>query len=178
MSIKREFETLLEKLATERDRINAKLHQASNDVKKEFAVAEKQWQSLKEKMAEIADDGQESSEEFIAKTKLEGERLKQRYHEIAQRLSVKTNSTQAELEKSLEALRVERDEIKLQMHLASLEVQQLFEPTEKQWQTLKVEAENIADATKESSQVLVEKAKIVADELSKAYQNIKQRIAK
>lgn len=178
MSIKREFETLLEKLATERELINAKLHQASIEVKKEFAVAEKQWQSLKDKMAEIADDSQESSEEFIAKAKLEGEHLKQRYHEIAQRLSAKATSTQTELEKSLETLRAERDEIKLQMHLASLEVQQLFEPTEKQWQTLKVEVENIADATKESSEALVENAKIVADELSQAYQHIKQRIAK
>lgn len=178
MNIKKEFENLLEKLATERELINAKLHQASVEVNKEFAVAEKKWQGLKDKMAEIADDSQESSEELIAKAKLEGERLKQRYHEISQRLSAKATSTQAELETSLEALRVERDEIKLQIHLASLEVQQAFEPTEKQWQTLKVEAANIADTTKETSQTLVANTKIVADELSKAYQHIKQRISK
>mgnify|MGYP000488260421 CR=1 FL=1 len=178
MSIKKEFEKLLEKLATERDLVKDKLHQASVEVNKEFAVAEKQWISLKEKISEISDDSQESSEELIAKAKLEGEHLKQRYHEIFQRLSDKATSTQAELETSLETLRAERDEIKLQIHLASLELQQAFEPTEKQWQTLKVEVANIADATKESSETLVANAKIVADELSKAYQHIKQRIAK
>lgn len=178
MSIKKEFENLLEKLASERELVKAKLHQASAEVNKEFAVAEKQWASLKDKMSEIADDSQESSEELIAKAKLEGEHLKQRYHEISQRLSDKAASTQTELQNSLETLRAERDEIKLQIHLASLELQQAFEPTEKQWQTLKVEVANIADATKESSETLVANAKIVADELSKAYQHIKQRIAK
>ncbi len=178
MNIKKEFENLLDKLAAERDLINSKLHQASAGVNKEFAVAEKQWLSLKDKIAEIADDSQESSEEFIAKAKLEGEHLKHRYHDISQRLSAKATSTQAEFEAALEALREERDEIKLQIHLASMDVQEAFEPTEKKWQTLKVEAENIADATKETSEALMENAKIVADELSQAYQHIKQRIAK
>jgi len=172
MSIKKEFENLLEKLATERELINSKLHQASTEINKEFVVAEKQWQSLKDKIAEIVDESQESSEELIAKAKLEGEHLKQRYHEMGQSLSTKATSTQAELATSLEALRVERDEIKLQIHLASMDVQKAFEPTEKQLQTLKVDAANIADSTKESSEALV------ADELSKAYQHIKQRIAK
>ncbi len=178
MSIKKEFENLLEKLATERELINSKLHQASVEVNKEFVVAEKQWQSLKDKISEIADDSQESSEELIAKAKLEGEHLKQRYHDISKRLSTKATSTQTELATSLEALKVERDEIKLQIHLASMEVQKAFEPTEKQLQTLKIEAANIADATIETSEALVADAKIVADELSKAYQHIKQRIAK
>lgn len=178
MSMKKEFENRLDKLATERNLINSKLHQASIEVNKEFIVAEKQWQSLKAKIAEITDDSQESSEELIAKAKLEGVHLKQRYHEISQRLSTKATSTQTELETSLEALRVERDEIKLQIHLASMEVQKVFEPTEKQWQTLKVDVANIADATIESSEALVANAKIVADELSNAYQHIKQRIAK
>ncbi|MDA3807539.1 MAG: hypothetical protein PF440_06420 [Thiomicrorhabdus sp.] len=178
MSMKNEFENLSKKLATERELIKSKLHQASIEVNKEFVVAEKQWQSLKHKMAEIADESQENSEELIAKAKLEGEHLKQRYHEISQRLLAKASSTQTELETSLATLRVERDEIKLQIHLASMDVQKAFEPTEKQLQTLKVEVANIADATIEGSEALVADAKIVADELSKAYQHIKQRIAK
>ncbi len=178
MSVKKKFKILFEKLATERDWINSKLHQASQEVNKEFVLAEKQWLSLKDKIAKIEDDNQERTDELIAKAKREGEHLKLHYHEISQRLSAKTSTAQAELESSLEALRKERDEIKLQLHLASMEVQKAFKPTEKQWQTLKVDAENIADSTKETSEAIVENAKIVADELSKAYQHIKQRIAK
>ena len=178
MYLKKEFESLLDTLSAERDLIKSKLQQASVEVNKEFSVVEKQWQNLKDKMAEIADETQENSQELLEAVKLDTERLKQRYHELSQQLSSKATSTQAELETAVEELRVERDEIKLQMHLASMEVQQAFEPTENLWQTLKVKAENLADATQETTGVLVADAKIVADELSIAYQHIKRRLSK
>jgi hypothetical protein len=178
MKIKTEFENLLGKLKAERAQINANLQHASIEVKKEFSAAEREWDSLKRKVADIVDDSQETSETLLAKARGEGERLQHNYHEISQRLSNKATSTQAQFNILVEELRVERDEIKLQMHLASLDIQQAFEPTEKQWQTLKVEAEHIADTTKESSAEFVANSKIVADELGKTYQHIKQRLAK
>lgn len=87
MSIKEEFDSLLETLKVERDEINLKLHLASMEAKEEFTEAEKQWVVLKAKAAEIADDTIETSEEFIAKAKIVSEELKTAYHRIAERLS-------------------------------------------------------------------------------------------
>ncbi|MGZ8183978.1 MAG: hypothetical protein ACXWT1_18670 [Methylobacter sp.] len=87
MSIKEDFESLLDKLQIERDELNLKLHLASMDAKQEFEEAEKQWQHLKIKAAEIADESVETSEEFIAKAKIVGEELKNAYKRIGKRLA-------------------------------------------------------------------------------------------
>ena len=89
MSIKEEFSNLLEKLKTQRDEINLKLHLSSMEAKEEFEKAEKKWVQVKAKASEIADDTKETSEEVIAKTKIVGEELKATYHRIKQRLSAK-----------------------------------------------------------------------------------------
>ena len=87
MSIKNEFDNLLEKLKSERDELKLKLHLASLEAKEEFEEAEKNWNTLKIKAAEIADDSKETSEEFIAKAKIVGEELKDAYSRISKRLS-------------------------------------------------------------------------------------------
>ena len=87
MSMKDEFENLLEKLKTERDEIEVRLHLASLDAKEEFEAAEHKWNQIKQKAAEIADDTIETSEEYIAKAKIVGEELKETYNRIVQRLS-------------------------------------------------------------------------------------------
>jgi hypothetical protein len=87
MSIKIEFDDLLEKLKTERDEIMLKLHLASMEVKEEIEEADKHWETLKIKAAEIADDSKETSEEFIAKAKIVGEELKDAYSRITKRLT-------------------------------------------------------------------------------------------
>jgi hypothetical protein len=87
MAIKEDFENLLDKLQVERDEINLKLHLASMEAKQEFEGAEQQWQRLKIKAAEIADDSVETSEEFIAKAKIIGEELKEAYQRVAKRLA-------------------------------------------------------------------------------------------
>lgn len=87
MTIKEEFNNLLEKLKTERDEIQLKVHLASMEAKAEFDTTEQQWQLVKNKAAEIADDSVETSEEFIAKAKIVGEELKETYHRLAKRLA-------------------------------------------------------------------------------------------
>ncbi len=87
MSLKNEFENLLDKLNTQREEVRLKLHLASMEAKDEFEEAEKQWHTIKNKAAEITDDSIETSEEFIAKAKIVGEELKDTYHRIAKRLS-------------------------------------------------------------------------------------------
>ena len=87
MSIKIEFDNLLEKLMSERDEIILKLHLASMDAKEEFEEAEKNWEALKIKATEIADDSKETSEELLAKAKIIGEELKEAYERISKRLA-------------------------------------------------------------------------------------------
>jgi len=87
MSVKEDFEDLLDKLQVERDEINLKLHLASMEAKQEFEEAEKEWQRLKVKAAEVADESVDTSEEFIAKAKIVAEELKDAYYRIGKRLS-------------------------------------------------------------------------------------------
>ena len=86
MSLQSEFENLLSKLDTEREKLQLKLKLASLEARSEFEEAEKQWQ-IKAKASEIADDTVETSEEYIAKAKIIGEELKDTYQRIAKRLS-------------------------------------------------------------------------------------------
>ena len=87
MEMKEEFAKLVDKLRMERDEIKLKVHLASMDAKKEFEVAEKQWNHLKTKASEIADGAVENSEELITKGKIVGEELKETYKRISKRLS-------------------------------------------------------------------------------------------
>ena len=87
MALQKEFENLLSKLNSEREELQLKLKLASMEAKAEFEDAEKQWQEIKIKASEIADDTIETSEEYIAKAKIIGEELKDTYHRIAKRLS-------------------------------------------------------------------------------------------
>ena len=87
MAMREEFGKLVERLKTERDEINLKIHLASMDAREEFAEAEKKWGQIKVKAAEIADEAVETSEEYIAKARIVGEELKETYHRIAKRLS-------------------------------------------------------------------------------------------
>jgi hypothetical protein len=87
MSLKNEFDSLLDNLGSVREELQLKLHLASMDAKDEFAEAEKQWQQVKSKAAEIADESVETSEDYIAKAKIVGDELKDAYQRIAKRLT-------------------------------------------------------------------------------------------
>ena len=87
MSIKIEFDTLLEQLQSERDEIALKIHLASMEAKEEFECAEKIWDKLRNKAIELADESKETSEELIAKAKIVGEELKDTYCRINKRIS-------------------------------------------------------------------------------------------
>jgi hypothetical protein len=87
MELKEEFKKLVEKLRMERDEINLKIHLGSMDAQKEFEEAEKKWCHVKTKAADIANDGKTTSEEFITKSKIVGEELKETYKRISKRLS-------------------------------------------------------------------------------------------
>lgn len=87
MSLQQEFEQLVSHLESTRDEIQLKLHLATLEAKDEYEEAEKQWQHIKNKASEIADESIETTEDYIDKAKIIGEELKQAYQRIAQRLS-------------------------------------------------------------------------------------------
>lgn len=82
-----------------------------------------------------------------------------------------------DFENLLDKLQVERDEINLKLHLASMEAKQEFEEAEKQWHHLKIKAAEIADDSVETSEEFIAKAKIVGEELKYAYNRISKRLA-
>jgi hypothetical protein len=82
-----------------------------------------------------------------------------------------------DFENLLDKLQIERDEINLKLHLASMEAKQEFEEAEKQWHRLKIKAAEIADESVETSEEFIDKAKIVAEELKDAYYRIGKRLA-
>lgn len=87
MSLNKELETLLNNLDNAREELSLKLHLASMDVRDEFEAAEKQWQEMKNKFNEIADDSKQNSEEFIDKTKSIAKELEKTYKRISKILS-------------------------------------------------------------------------------------------
>jgi hypothetical protein len=82
-----------------------------------------------------------------------------------------------ELNKLVERLKTERDELKLRMHLASMEGKEEFSEAEKKWQQLKVKASEIADDAVETSEDLIAKTKIVGEELKETYKRISERLS-
>ncbi|TAN66124.1 MAG: hypothetical protein EPN17_14740 [Methylobacter sp.] len=77
----------------------------------------------------------------------------------------------------LDKLQVERDEINLKLHLASMEAKQEFEEAEKEWGSLKIKAAEIADESVETSEEFIIKAKIIGEELKDTYYRIAKRLA-
>jgi hypothetical protein len=80
-----------------------------------------------------------------------------------------------ELDNLLAKLKTERDEINLNLHLASMEVKQEFDEAEQKWNQFKTE---LVDESAEVSEDLLAKAKVVGEELKDTYQRIANRLAK
>jgi hypothetical protein len=85
--------------------------------------------------------------------------------------------TKEEFKDLLERLKVDREEINLKLHLASMEAKKEFEEAEKRWVVVKAKAVEIADDTKETSEEFIDKARIVGEELKEAYHRISQRLS-
>jgi hypothetical protein len=82
-----------------------------------------------------------------------------------------------EFDKLVEKLKVERDEINLKMHLASMDAKEEFAKAEIKWGQVKTTASKIADDTVETSEEYIAKAKIVGEELKETYNRIAKRLS-
>lgn len=86
-------------------------------------------------------------------------------------------SIQNEFENLLSKLNIEREELQLKLHLASLEAKDEFEQAEQHWRQIKQKAAEIADDSIETSEDFIAKAKIVGEELKDTYQRISKRLS-
>ena len=84
----------------------------------------------------------------------------------------------AEIENLVSKLKTERDELKLKMHLASMEAKDEFEEAEKKWKQLKEKTSAIKSDVAATSEELMANTKIVGEELKETYNRIKTRLKK
>ncbi|MDP3479165.1 MAG: hypothetical protein Q8R88_05295 [Desulfoprunum sp.] len=82
-----------------------------------------------------------------------------------------------EFDRLVEKLQMERDEINLKIHLASMDAKEEFADAEKKWGQVKTKASEIADGAKETSEEYIAKAKIVGEELKETYHRISKRLS-
>jgi len=76
------------------------------------------------------------------------------------------------------ALKQQRDEIEVQIHLASMDAKEEWHEGEKQWGEFIDALGVITDDTKESSADLIQATKIIGDELKETYKRISERLDK
>jgi NifB/MoaA-like Fe-S oxidoreductase len=86
VSLKKEFDTLAEKLKTQRDELLVQMHLASMEVKEEWEQSEHKWEQFKTQFAEIRDETKDITEEMAAATLVIGEELGKAYRRIVERL--------------------------------------------------------------------------------------------
>jgi intergrase/recombinase len=81
-----------------------------------------------------------------------------------------------EIDKLNDALKQQRDEIKVQLHLASLEAKEEWDKAEKNFDQFIDKVGIISDETKETGEDILHTTKVIGDELKTTYQRIKQRL--
>ena len=82
-----------------------------------------------------------------------------------------------ELSKLSDSLQQQRDELRLQIHLAGAELKDEWEKNERQWDHFKEKFADIVDEGQETTTELLEKTRIIGEELTTAYKNIRRRLS-
>ena len=83
-----------------------------------------------------------------------------------------------ELDKLVDKLKTERDELKLKMKLGSMEAREEFERAEKKWNQLKSKVSTITNNAADTSEEYISKVKKVGEELKETYRRIAKRLSK
>ncbi|MCF6203635.1 MAG: hypothetical protein L3J59_08195 [Methylococcaceae bacterium] len=83
-----------------------------------------------------------------------------------------------EFDELTDKLNQQRDEIQLQLHLASMEAKEEWQEAETSWGKFVDSLDVISDDTKEASAELIQATKVIGDELKEAYQRISERLGK
>ena len=83
-----------------------------------------------------------------------------------------------EFDELTDALKQQRDEIEVQIHLASMEAKDEWQKAEQNWGQFIDKLGVITDDTKEASAELIQTTKIIGDELKNTYTRISERLKK
>jgi lipid II:glycine glycyltransferase (peptidoglycan interpeptide bridge formation enzyme) len=82
-----------------------------------------------------------------------------------------------EFSELVNTLKMERDDIALQLHLASMDVKEEFNTLDEKWELVTQKAAEAADSAVDVSEEAIVKAKIVGEELKAAFEKIKTRLS-
>ncbi|MGR9114792.1 MAG: hypothetical protein ACU85E_03440 [Gammaproteobacteria bacterium] len=82
-----------------------------------------------------------------------------------------------ELENLTDKIKHQRDELQVQMHLASMEAKDEWEKAEEKWDDFTDKVSEIKDDTRETTEELVKTAKVIGEEISQAYKRIVERLS-
>ena len=76
----------------------------------------------------------------------------------------------------VEDLKQMRDELEVQLHLASADARDEFAELEKKWEQLRAKAEQVGDVAEDAAGSVGDAVGMVADELKKGYKRIKDML--
>ncbi len=82
----------------------------------------------------------------------------------------------SDIEKFWEKLKTERDEMRVQAHLARAEFREEWNEAEEKWQKVEQKLSRIQDQAIETTDEMQSSAKVIMEEISSAYARIKQRL--
>ena len=74
-------------------------------------------------------------------------------------------------------LKLERDELKLQLHLAKAEARDEWHHLEQKWETLHERASLVGEAASETSKEVGAATSMLAEELKRGYERLREAIA-
>ncbi len=80
------------------------------------------------------------------------------------------------LEQIWEDLKTQRDELRVQVHLATADLADELEALEPKWNSARDKFEDLKEETEEAAEEVRQALNIIAEELSTAYRNIKARL--
>jgi hypothetical protein len=81
-----------------------------------------------------------------------------------------------QLEESWQHLKTQRDEIRIQMHLAKAELKDEWEKLDKKWFATLQKYDELREDTQETAHEIHDGFAVVVDELSETYKRIKKRL--
>ena len=85
-------------------------------------------------------------------------------------------STKSELEELVDALRQQRDELRVQMHLAKAEARDEWEELEKRWEDLEARIPDLQKAAADAAGNIGASLELVADEIANAYKRLRDTL--
>jgi hypothetical protein len=77
-------------------------------------------------------------------------------------------------EKMLKELKMERDDLKVKLHLLSMDAKEEWNELENKYEKFKAKASEVADVAEDSAGDVVEALKLVGDELREGYNRIRR----